>query len=77
METWYHACGYPILVSSLVKQGQVVRVFFDSHPQSSQRTLTECPGCDRMLHLSNLVPDLDYDEGDEGDEGDSENETVD
>jgi hypothetical protein len=73
METWYHACGYPILVSSVVKQGQVVRVFFDSDPQSSQRTLTECPGCDRPLRLSNLVPDLEYDEGD----GEGENETVD
>ncbi len=64
METWYHACGYPILVSSLVKHGNVVRVFFDSDPQSPRRTITECPGCDRLLYLSNLVPDLEYDDTD-------------
>ncbi len=64
METWHHACGYPILVSSVAKHGQVVRVFFDSDPQSPQRRITECPACDRPLYLSNLVPDFDYDDTD-------------
>ncbi len=71
MEIWYHACGYPILVSSLAKHGNVVRVFFDSDPQWAQRTTTECPGCDRPLYLSNLIPDFEYDDTD------GENEALD
>jgi hypothetical protein len=64
METWHHTCGYPILVSSAEKQGREVRVFFDSDPHWAQHRITECPGCDRLLLLSNLEPDLEHDEVD-------------
>jgi hypothetical protein len=62
METWYHTCGYPILVSSLAKQGREVTVFYTSDPQLPQRRISNCPGCDRTLHLSHLVPDLEHDD---------------
>jgi hypothetical protein len=64
METWYHICGYPILVSSVEKQGREVRVFFDSDSRLAQHRVTECPGCDRPLFLSNLQPELEHDDVD-------------
>jgi hypothetical protein len=61
METWYHSCGYPVLVSLLEKHGREVTVFYDSDPLLPQRRITNCPGCDRVLYLSHLVPELELD----------------
>ncbi len=43
METWYHACGYPILVGWQGPSGREVRVFYDGDPHHPNRCITACP----------------------------------
>lgn len=57
METLYHSCGYAVLITSRHVNGREVVALFDSDPQWPGRKITECPGCDRTLHLANLIPE--------------------
>jgi hypothetical protein len=66
METWYHSCGYAILVSSRHDGGREVVTFYDSDPRWPSRKITECPGCERTLRLANLIPELEQEDGEEG-----------
>jgi hypothetical protein len=71
METWYHACGYPILVGWLGPQWREVRAYYDGDPDRPNRRITACPGCDGPLYFSNLVPAVNLDDvGDDGEEVD-------
>ena len=65
METWYHSCGYAVLVSSRQVDGREVVTFFDSDPKWPGRKITECPGCDRTLRLANLIPELEQENTEE------------
>jgi hypothetical protein len=65
METWYHSCGYPILVSSRQVDGREVVTFFDSDPKWADRKISECPGCERTLRLANLTPEVEHEDPDQ------------